>query len=99
MFRRFGALKARNLLYLQADLADIEVSLLELEKSDNQSPASKKVKYAIDARWLDNATLVRDGDMKQKDLVLKMRETLNLYSMAASSPRHLYSADIRQTTH
>lgn len=83
-FRRFGALNARNLLYLQADLAHIEVKLLKLEKTDNESTEGKKHRYAVDAYWLNSARTERDDDSKQKDLVLKMRETLNLYSMIAS---------------
>lgn len=42
MFRRFGALNARNLLYLQGDLARIEEELVKLEWSDSQSSHEKK---------------------------------------------------------
>jgi len=80
MFRRFGALNARNLLYLQQELAVIEKKLIKQEWDDNQSQGSKKCKYAIDARWLHSATSARDGDTKQKDLILEMRNLLNQYS-------------------
>ena len=89
MFRRFGALNARNLLYLQSELAHIEEKLLELEWEDNQSSVGKKYKYACDAYWLNTANTARDGDTKQRDLVLKMREVLAQYSMSIylSSPQ------------
>jgi hypothetical protein len=85
MFRRFGALNARNLLYLQCDLASIEEKLFKLEWNDHKSSTGKKSRYAVDAFWLDNATAVRDGDTKQRDLILRMRETLHQYSMPHST--------------
>jgi len=89
MFRRFGALNARNLLYLQQELAVIEKKLIKQEWDDNQSQDSKKCKYAIDARWLHSATSARDGDTKQKDLILEMRNLLSQYS---ESMHHVWAA-------
>jgi hypothetical protein len=92
-FRRFGALNARNLLYIQAELAHIEEKLLKLEKSDNKSKEGKKHRYAVDAYWLNCARAERDGDTKQKELVLKMREMLHRYSVAASGFGNVSCAD------
>jgi hypothetical protein len=85
MFRRFGALNARNLLYLQCDLASIEERLFKLEWNDHKSSTGEKSMYAVDAYWLGSATAARDGDTKQRDLILRMRETLNQYSVPSST--------------
>jgi len=84
MFRRFGALNIRNLLYLQGDLARIEEDLVKLEREDSQSATGKKQYYAHSSKLLGNASVLRDGDVKQRELVEKMRDTLHLYS---PSPR------------
>jgi hypothetical protein len=75
MFRRFGALNARNLLYLQSDLVHIENKLKSLEWEDSRS-TGKREKYATDHYWIK-----RDGDVRQRELVMKMRDTLHQYSM------------------
>lgn len=80
MFRRFGALNCRNLLYLQCELAQIEDDLGDLEWEDNKCTTGKKQDYVRDYYWLDTATPGRDGDAKQRELVLKLRETLDQYS-------------------
>jgi hypothetical protein len=38
MFRRFGALNARNLLYLQNELAQLELKLKKAELKDSADP-------------------------------------------------------------
>jgi hypothetical protein len=93
MFRRFGALNARNLLYLQNDLAQMEEELLELEleREDNESATGEKGKYALNAYWLGTASVSRDGDTKQRDLVLKMRDVLHQYSMCSCIPEYSVS--------
>ena len=91
MYRRFGALNARNLLYLQSDLCCLEEELIELEKADSISSIGKKRKYAVNAYWLNTAHQkqkdgsLRDGDTRQRDLFLRIRQTLNEYS-ASSIP-------------
>jgi len=81
MFRRFGGLNARNLLYFQCELAEIEDELKELDWENHKSTAGKKNMYARDYYWLEAATAKRDGDVRQIGLVLKMREMLKEYSM------------------
>lgn len=87
MFRRFGALNARNLLYLQNDLAWLEQELRKQEEKDSLDNSGKKMKYAFNARWINTAHYcpkhdgkVRDGDRKQQELVMDMRKLLNEYS-------------------
>jgi hypothetical protein len=81
MFRRFGALNARNLLYLQSDLMIMKEKLLELEKRDSMSSDGKRSVYALDHYWMSSATIERDGDVRQKELMDQIREMLKEYSM------------------
>jgi hypothetical protein len=80
VFRRFGALNYRNLLYLQSELAYIERKLIKQEQIDSEVPEKKR--YALDWYWL---SLSQDGDTRQLDLVNKMRMTLKEYSKSLPS--------------
>jgi hypothetical protein len=80
MFRRFGALNCRNILYLQHELCQLECDLKKLEWADNESTTGMKRDYACDAYWLKSASAARDGDAKQRDLVMRLRATLREYS-------------------
>jgi hypothetical protein len=80
MFRRFGALNARNLLYYQNELVGLEMELKELEAEDAKSQVGKKPQYASNAFWLNTADHVRDGDQKQREVVLRIRCLLKEYS-------------------
>ena len=80
IFRRFGALNAQNLLYLQAELTCLEQELREQQvKDDNDRNTDvKKSKYAKSWDWLRDSE--DDGDTTQLDLVLKARKLLKEYS-------------------
>ena len=85
MFRRFGALNARNLLYYQNELMYLEDELKEEEAGDANSPEGKKAMYSHDAYWLNTANRttddeLRDGDMRQRDLMMRFRCLLKEYS-------------------
>lgn len=80
MFRRFGTLNARNLLYFQNELAEIEENLQEQALEDAKSDVGKKKLYSQYFYWLNDATEERDGDVKQRVLVMRLRETLKEYS-------------------
>ncbi|KAF1950487.1 hypothetical protein CC80DRAFT_482584 [Byssothecium circinans] len=87
MFRRFGALNARNLLYFQSELMSLEKKLFKAEAEDSESDKGMKSKYAKSFFWLNTSTNVkdgelRDGDTTQRDLVMKMRELLRDYNHA-----------------
>lgn len=78
IYRRFGALNAQNLLYYQAELVDLEEKVRLQQEEDAKSPKGSKPLYARTwFRLVDSAT---DGDTKQLDLVLKLREILKEYS-------------------
>jgi hypothetical protein len=64
MFRRFGAPNARNLFYLQSDLAYIEKELEQLEWEDNKSNEGKRNRYAQNMRFLNTVSMARDGGIK-----------------------------------
>jgi hypothetical protein len=86
MFRRFGALNARNLLYLQNQLSFLEVRLKACEYQDSQNGEGKKSIYAVDHIWMHLSDKhedgrLRDGDTRQKELVVEMRELLKEYSI------------------
>jgi len=86
MFRRYGALNARNLLYLQNELVCLEEQLIAWEKHDNMSAVGMKKDYAVNAYWLNSSSRkkddgsLRDGDTQQRDVFLRIRQTLNEYS-------------------
>ncbi|KAJ4294547.1 hypothetical protein N0V90_008238 [Kalmusia sp. IMI 367209] len=80
IFRRFGALNAENLLYLQAELVLLERSLGEQQKADSESSHQRKSKYALN--WYQLSNSEEHGDTKQLDLVLKIRKTLKEYNDA-----------------
>jgi hypothetical protein len=78
IFRRFGALNAQNLLYLQAELVHLEKKLREFEKRDSQSSEGMKSQYARDWFWLSRSE--NDGNDGQWQTVLAIREKLVEYS-------------------
>lgn len=88
MFRRFGALNARNLLYLQAELVGLEKKLRELECADSKDPHGMKSQYALDWYWLKNSA--DDGDEEQLSLIRRIRETLREYSKLQKSSIHWF---------
>jgi len=82
MVRRFRALNARNLLYLQAELVHIEKALLKCEKEDAKVKEKKDPRshYSRDYLWL-----IKSGDGKgppgeQWTLIQQMRGKLKEYS-------------------
>jgi len=79
IFRRFGALNAQNLLYLQAQLVSLEQELRAREKEDS---VSGHANYAFDWFWLQRSA--EGGHCAQWDLVKKTRKMLKEYSNSNS---------------
>jgi hypothetical protein len=73
IFRRFNTLNARNLLYLQAELVDLEKRLEEASKLDEESFNSDRQIY--DRHWanLSESVSTPDGNSEQWTLALKIR--------------------------
>jgi hypothetical protein len=80
IFRRFGALNARNLLYYQSELTDLEKELLKIEAKDSESELHEKNARSRDYFWISHWERAKDGDSTQYDLVMKMRALLREYS-------------------
>ena len=72
ILRRFGDLNLQNLLYLQAQIMELEEELYEVAKIDN-------VEYTRDWTRLANAE-----DDRQWDIVLQLRKALCEYSTPGS---------------
>jgi len=83
IYRRFGALNAQNLLYLQAELVDLEERLKEQQDLDNNDSTGRKSEYS--KNWFSLQDSGVDGDTEQLDLVMKIREVLKEYSMQQRS--------------
>jgi hypothetical protein len=80
IFRRFGALNAQNLLYMQAELTYLEKKLREQQLSDNAHPLGKRSAYALNWFWLKESENTDAGE--QLDLILEIRKILKEYSMS-----------------
>jgi hypothetical protein len=80
IFRRFNKLNARNLLYLQAELAELEERLERATKADQD--ASDPNRKIYDRHWLSlsECGTTPGGDPEQWNLVLEMRAKLKEYS-------------------
>jgi hypothetical protein len=79
IFRRFGALNAENLLYLQAELVLLADELQKQQAVDHSSSVESRAKYALNWYHLRNSR--SNDDSKQLDLVHMIRQTLWQYSM------------------
>jgi hypothetical protein len=78
MVRRFRGLNARNLLYLQAELVQIEKELLACERADAKGEDEAKKMYSKDFFWLQQSE--NEPENKQWKLIEKMRAKLKEYS-------------------
>jgi len=78
IYRRFDALNARHLLYLQAELCILERQLQKQEKLDSHDRCEKRMKFATDYQRM----LERPSDEENTQLLLieKMHQKLNNYS-------------------
>ncbi|KAF2659984.1 hypothetical protein K491DRAFT_124748 [Lophiostoma macrostomum CBS 122681] len=82
IFRRFGALNTRNLLYLQAEVTSLEKQLIDLEKADLESGHPDRSIYSCDWRTLAEPIEVVGRDETQWKLFLRLREKLYEYNTA-----------------
>ena len=93
IFRKFSALNAKNLLYMQAELAFLEKELQRCEQEDaeNTDPTKQKAKYAVSWYWLNESS--DDGDTKQLDLVMRIRKLVKEYSESCFNPTSPHRQD------
>ncbi|KAI4942680.1 hypothetical protein J4E91_009849 [Alternaria rosae] len=79
IYRRFDALNARHILYLQAELCILERRLRNVERAD-QGKDKGRLKYAVDfERMLETPN---DEDQTQLELIMEMHEKLHQYNEA-----------------
>lgn len=80
IFQRFDRLAARNLLYLQSELAEFQKKMDDLDRQDNQPPCNLETRRC--ARSWEDFERIKDRDLKQQerwDLMIKIRKTLREY--------------------
>jgi hypothetical protein len=77
IFRSFGTLSVQNLLYLQAELVELEHDLAQLVEQDKRSGHPNRQHYAKDWWYLSHSE--QDGDAAQWQKVLEIRAKLKEY--------------------
>lgn len=87
IFRRFGALNAQNLLYLQAELTTLELEFRRIAQADAVSGHQDRTLYSRDWQTLSESVNAPGGDDAQWTTFLRIREKLKEYS--EWSPRSL----------
>jgi hypothetical protein len=80
IYRRFGALNAQNLLYLQAELETLEKNLRKQQIQDDNDKQGNGPRYAKDWYWLNESKNGAKDEQLQLQLVLQIRSTLKAYS-------------------
>ena len=93
-FRRFAALNAQNILYMQAELSHLELELKEIIHDDYHSGNSTKKAYNQDW-WTMNQTSKEGVSSPQMRKILEIREKLQAYSMEFFSANRI-SPDTKQ---
>lgn len=78
ILRRFSRLNAQNLLYMQAELAQMEYELEIVAAEDSQSENPDVHSYQT---YVHNMKKAQGSDSLQWQMVLEMRERLKEYSM------------------
>ena len=95
IYRRFDALNARRVLYLQSELCTLEQELRLAEKQDNKSRKGHQSQYALDYQCM-----VEDQDgqeSRQMKLLERMNEKLDKYSefATAQTPMKILRCDVQ----
>ena len=89
ILRRFGALNAQNLLYLQAELVALEDDLRAIAAEDIASDDLDRAAYSRDWYTLSNSenpTAGNEDAGRQWQIILSIREKLKEYSRSTSCP-------------
>jgi hypothetical protein len=83
IIRRFGVLNTQNLLYMQAELVQLERELDCIVDEDARSHDAERMKYQHSVRALQKS--LQGGDDSQWNKILEIREKLHQYSIANST--------------
>jgi hypothetical protein len=85
IFRQFQALRAQNLLYMQAELIELETRFRDQAGRDIQSQEPTEKLYSRD--WLTLSSLNNNGQLSEQwKLALDIREKLESYGLEIPSP-------------
>ena len=76
--RQFGELNFKNLLYLQAELVELETQLRALADADKRSQNSERLYY--EKHWGLLSDSLKDGHNEQWKKMLEVRGKLKEYS-------------------
>ncbi|TVY81624.1 hypothetical protein LSUE1_G004823 [Lachnellula suecica] len=90
--RRFSALSAQNLLYLQAEIRQLEVDLRKYAEEDETSQHPDRKVYSVDWFALKDSckeTADEGNDGRQWQTILEIREKLERYEIALLRHRAL----------
>jgi hypothetical protein len=80
IFRRFSTLNVKNILYLQAELVDLEKNLEQAALADSLSGDINRREYHRAWYPLSHPEELPNGDGKQWKTFLHIREVLQQYS-------------------
>ncbi|KAL1636000.1 hypothetical protein SLS56_001352 [Neofusicoccum ribis] len=93
IFRRFGALNAQILLYMQAELVSLEKQLHQLQARDAAAPSPRSM-YAVNWFRLRNSEDLGEGDDdEQWELVKEIRVKLREYNNMLIQQRKIVCVD------
>jgi hypothetical protein len=81
MYRRFGVLNTRNLLYLQSELMALEEQLKQLDTASNDRTKGVDV-WSIPRSWYH----LEKENGRHLEVVLKIRDRLDAYSRFLEYP-------------
>lgn len=80
IFRQFQALRVQNLLYMQAELIELETRFRDQASRDSHSQESTEKLYSRD--WLTLSSLNSNGQhSEQWRMALEIREKLQVYGL------------------
>lgn len=83
IYKRFGTLNALNLLYLQAELAMLEIQLEQYAAEDANSTDEIRTFHARNWKVMSNQRRRKGRNMAQWKTFMKIRRALREYSMSS----------------
>ena len=94
IYRRFDELSARNLLFYQVELAELEEQLKEYDEEDSQARDEASVECQRD--WSEFERSAGEGVVREKkrmELVMKIREKLEKYRKKKHKSSHRFESE------
>jgi len=79
IYRRFDKLSARNLLFYQAELAELEGQQEVLDSEDRNATDEYSDNCQRDWRWFEKGAKVEGREQKKMELAMRIRHTLEKY--------------------